>query len=111
MLIFGEPWGAPLCDDAERFPEVPTWADCLRCKEAFVEGDAGVLMPHVGSVDARHVVGGSRDAWLVGEHRECFIAGTLGHLVGVCSCTGWDSTSRAVAREVQRRVYAGSLLR
>jgi hypothetical protein len=112
-MIFGRPWDAPICDDAVRYPEVPTYADCLRCTERFTDGDSGVIMPHVGPVDARHVIGvmgadrGGTGYVLVGEHRECHMSGVLGHIVGVCPCTGFDPDARATALEVQRRVDAG----
>jgi hypothetical protein len=35
-------------------------------------------------------------------HRECDLAGMVGHMVEVCSCTGYD-TSRASARIAAER--------
>lgn len=105
MWIFGERWDAPVCDDAERYPVVPTYAKCIDCDEQIQEGDQGfvqVLM--LGSVDPDYLVGlGANGVNLIAIHRECQLLGILGHSVGVCSCTGWD-TSRASAREALRRV-------
>lgn len=111
MLIFGGRWDAPVADDAELFPETPTYAACLYCGEQFVDGDQGVIMPYGGgSVDPQFLVGVGDGYALIGEHRECQLAQIVGHLVKVCSCTGWER-SRATAREVDRRVAAGGLLR
>ena len=127
MLIFGEPWDAPICDDATPYPEVPTYAACIYCGEQFEDGDRGVIMPHLGAVDPRYLIGvagadrdpaaaahfavGTLTYSLVGEHRECLLSSTAGHVVGACSCTGWETHTRATALEVQRRVDAGALRR
>ncbi|GJF04991.1 hypothetical protein [Pseudonocardia sp. D17] len=115
-MFFGPRWDAPLLDDPEavQLPETPTYARCLRCRELFVEGDQGYVQPYIGSgldpdflVGLRNVYG--RGVSLTATHRECQLAGVVGHVVGVCACTGWDPYSRDAAREVQRRVHAGAL--
>lgn len=41
----------------------------------------------------------------VGEcHTECQTLGIVGHEYGVCTCTGYDTTSRAAALELWRRM-------
>lgn len=110
MMYFGPPWDAPALDDAVQLPETPTYARCTRCRELFADGDQGHVIPHVGELDPDYLVGiGAHGVSLAGTHRECFMAGIVGHAVGVCVCTGWDPTDRATSREVQRRVAAGAL--
>lgn len=110
-MIFGEPWGAPVCSGATRLPEVPTYAVCLRCEEQLAEGDQGFLRPTLGGVDAKFIVGGGNGFMLTAIHRECDLVDVLGHLVGVCGCTGWDTQARATGREVLRRLTDGAVLR
>ena len=112
--IFGEPWDAPVCEGAAIFPEVPTYAACLLCGEHIKENDQGFIMPMALAAggekrDAKYFVGGGDDYALIAEHRECNLSQTVGHMVGVCSCTGWDTGSRDTGREVLRRVMAGAL--
>lgn len=107
VMYFGEPWDAPMLADATRLPETPWWAECLRCHEPFQDGDRGVVTPLLtdglsGPVDPRFMVGVFRAGTLVAHHRECLLASTVGHTVGVCACTGYG-TDRAAAQEVLRR--------
>lgn len=107
--FFGEPWDAPIIEDATQLPEVPTYAACLRCDEMIGEHDQGFVRPHVGDLpDLRYLVGVGLGYSLTAVHRECELASVVGHAVGVCSCTGYDE-SRESAREVWRRVRAGAL--
>ncbi len=62
MKWFGESWGAPICDVAERV-ERPA-ADCMYCARALVDGDRGVVMPFAG-------VPGD-PPWLA-AHLDCFL--------------------------------------
>ena len=110
MLIFGTPWDAPICDGGAPVP-VPIGTSCMRCGELLIESDSGVLIPLLGTpapADDGLIIGG---AFHLAEHRECHLCGIVGHMVGVCTCTGWDSFSRAAALEVQRRVDRGDLTR
>lgn len=64
---------------------------CLMCDEP------------VSAIDRPQLVGtqgGHR--WV---HRECLLLNTVGHVFGVCSCTGYG-TDHAAALEVLRRVRA-----
>lgn len=110
-LLFGAPWDAPVCEDATFLPEVPTYARCARCGELFVDGDQGMVIPASGAIEPELLIGvrgGPGDAQLVGQHRECLLAATVGHTVGVCSCTGYGPT-RAAGREVLRRVQTDAV--
>lgn len=102
-MFFGEPWDAPILEDAVRMPEVPTYAACLRCTEMIGEDDQGFIRPYIGGgLDPRYLVGVGPGHQLTAIHRECDLAGIVGHLVGVCSCTGYGS-DRESAREAERR--------
>ena len=97
---FGEPWDVPMLDGATQVP-TPVGVRCGYCAERVVDGEQGVIYPCAG-------------AWEVAAmpyHRECSMAGIVGHMVGVCSCTGWEIGARATAREVMARVEAGALRR
>jgi hypothetical protein len=109
--VFGGPWDAPVCDEAIPV-DTPCGVDCLRCGEMIAEDDQGFVRPCMGEVEPRYVVealpmGGA----LTVIHRECDLCAMVGHMVGVCTCTGYDSTSWEAAREVMRRVEAGALRR
>lgn len=114
MIIFGELWDAPVCDDAIEV-DTPVGVHCLRCDEPVIDVDQGFMFPMAaGGVEDRYITrwrpfNAPEDCVTTAMHRECFMADTMGHTVGVCSCTGWDSHSRAAAREVLRRVEAGAL--
>lgn len=97
-----------MSDDPARRMSTPVGVECLYCGEAVAEGDSGYAMPYVGDPDGVAVRAQVPDmvagVVVVVEHRECMAAQTVGHLVGVCSCTGWTTGSRATALEVQRRI-------
>lgn len=40
-----------------------------------------------------------------GMHIECLALGIIGHDHGVCACTGWDTSARASALELWRRLH------
>jgi hypothetical protein len=126
-LYFGQDWPAHFTEDGIELPEVPTYARCLWCREFFAKGDNGQVMPMIGEVDPDYLVGVgppmsrmayagegqpsfvARSATLVAQHRECTLAGTVGHTVRVCRCTGWPPNDRDTAREVLRRIQVGYL--
>lgn len=117
-IIFGGRWDAPICDEAEEVA-VPVGTLCLRCSEAIEASDQGVVMPltlhptQVSAYEAYKIgdaMAGVEVSWIsTAQHRECNLIGLVGHMVGVCSCTGYDTVSREAAREAQRRVEAGAL--
>lgn len=109
LVFFGQWWDVPALEHASQLPEVPTYAQCLRCNEYFAEGDRGLVIPHIGELDPDHIVGVGRYTTFAAMHRECHLSDIVGHLVGVCPCTG-HGTDRESAREVARRVDGGALL-
>lgn len=102
---FGPAWDAPVYDDLERWPDTEALytVRCLRDDEPIVEGDQGFIQPYIGGTDLTLAVGGGEGYILTAIHRECQMIGTVGHMVGVCHCTGFDTSSRAAARECMRR--------
>lgn len=110
LVYFGQWWDVPALEHARQLPEVPTYAQCLRCHEYFAEGDQGLVIPYIGGKpDPDYIVGIGAYTTFVAQHRECHLSEIVGHLVGVCSCTG-HGTDRESAREVARRVDGGALL-
>lgn len=106
VIFFGEPWDAPILEDATQLPEVPWYAACLRCDEMIGPDDQGFVRPYVGGdLDPRYLVGVGPSYQLHAVHRECDLASVVGHAMGVCSCTGYGF-DRESAREVLRRVEA-----
>jgi len=80
MTWFGEPWDAPLNEECER-QATPVGELCLRCEEPIESWASGVTMV---CIDA---AGATRRP----QHLECFIrssVGSMGHLLGRCSCHG-----------------------
>lgn len=73
---FGEKWDAPATDDARQVP-TPVGEECIGCGLPVEDGDRGFLMGRLGADGSTAEVP---------HHRECQIASTIGHLVGVCSC-------------------------
>lgn len=108
MNVFGRLWDAPVCDDATPV-DTPVGVACLRCNEQIIDGDRGFIFPIAGDVEDRHIINADEDWATTAMHRECFNSEVMGHIVGVCSCTGWDTSARATGLEVQRRVDAGAL--
>lgn len=104
-MWFGERWDAPAVEDGEQFPEVPTYVKCSGwCDEQIQDGDQGYLIPLLGAVpDPEYLVGVASGATLTAVHRECLLATTVGHMVGVCVCRGFER-NRAAALECWRRV-------
>jgi hypothetical protein len=70
-------------DESDDFVQVetPVGVPCLWCDEPIVEGDIGVIIPHLGSPGVTEHP----------YHLECnvrMIIGGLNHLKGLCSCFG-----------------------
>jgi hypothetical protein len=83
--FFGERWDSPRIDHSTQV-ETPIGRTCPYCSEPIVEGDRGVWTT-AGAM-----------------HAECELLRGVGHTFGVCTCTGFDMTSRAAARELWNRV-------
>lgn len=94
-VFFGERWDVPLLENATQV-ETPVGVDCLNCSEPVADGDRGLL----------------RGAFINGNpcvvpiHAECDLIGVIGHLMGVCHCTGYDTSSREAARLAWERAQA-----
>ena len=97
VLYFGESWGSPLLDGARRVP-TPVGERCFACKEPISEQDQGLVRIVLvgGGILTSHEV--------VPVHAECEALGIVGHQFGVCSCTGYDTTSRESARVLWQRL-------
>lgn len=74
-------------DGAARVP-TPIGQPCLQCNESIVEGDRGLMVAVYHSVFKSSVEP---------VHAECEVLPIVGHLVGVCSCTGYDTRTHAAA--------------
>jgi hypothetical protein len=102
MIIFGEPWDAPMCEDAATAP-TPTGEPCGWCRTTIQDGDRGVLIPCV-LTEGRAVV--------LPWHRECLMRSTAGspaHLRGHCTtaCRGdGREDDKAPATHEQMRAEA-----
>lgn len=84
MLFFGEPWDAPVIDDAQE-TVTPVGEPCMHCEEPIVMGDRGFLLS--GMFSEGNVLVSRFQA----IHRECMLRMSLGpvsHLEKRCMCYG-----------------------
>lgn len=98
-VFFGEPWGVLASQpDGARRVETPIGEVCPTCAEPIAEGDLGFIRVRV------------RQAGILGVHEvvtihaECEALDIVGHTFGICICTGYDTTSRASARLLWKRL-------
>lgn len=61
MRWFGEHWGAPICDEADR-ADVPVGRPCLGCSQSITPGTDGLLIPLVADTV-------TEEPW----HLDCFL--------------------------------------
>lgn len=130
--IFGDPWDAPICEQAPR-ARTPIGKLCLWCRMPIQEGDQGILMGYGRALRSlplmerlrwivRHPVWTAKRRTVVTtapEHRECLMRVTLGspdHLDGKCTCHGGEPAKaqtpqemRAEALEVWHRMREGRI--
>lgn len=97
-VYFGPRWDAPLLDGAVQ-TATPVGKGCMLCAEPVADGDRGLIR-----VAVRKVPGGEFAGSPEPIHAECDLLGVVGHTVGVCRCTGYDTTSRAAARLAWQRI-------
>jgi hypothetical protein len=99
-LYFGEPWRS--MGGAQRV-DPPIGEACLTCGEPIAEGDQGYVRVVLRTVDilTAHEV--------APVHAECEALGIVGHTFGVCTCTGYDTRSRAAARILWERILDANL--
>jgi hypothetical protein len=100
MMYFGTPWDVPALDGATPV-DTPIGQPCLQCSEPIAAGDRGWLMPVLCESDP---TANPTHAEFEPIHAECQLLSVIGHLYGVCRCTGWDTSTRAAAREVWTRM-------
>jgi hypothetical protein len=98
MIFFGEPWGAPILDHALLAP-TPVGVACYLCDRPVERGDQGFI---------RQVITENGPGGDLPVHRGCDMATTVGHLFGICSCTGWDDIYER-GQELVRRDNEGLL--
>lgn len=99
-VYFGEPWGIFALRPDGNAVRVATPLDdaCLTCKEAIAEGDRGFMRIVIRTA-------GILTAYEVAPiHAECDALGIVGHTFGVCSHTGYDTSSRSAARVLWQRL-------
>jgi hypothetical protein len=97
-IFFGQRWDAPIVDRA-RFVPTPVGQVCYLCDRPIHRGDQGFIRPLITEN------GPDRN---LPVHRGCDMAVTIGHLFGICSCTGWDDIFER-GQELIRRDDAGTL--
>src|SRR5687767_9349030 len=96
-VFFGERWDAPIVDHARQAP-TPQGQACYLCDRAIEADDQGFIRPLFTE---------SGQAEDLAVHRGCDMATTIGHIFGLCSCTGWETYE--AGQELVRRSEAGEL--
>lgn len=94
MIIFGEPWDAPVCEGAEII-DPPVGTACAWCKVLVEEYDSGVVIPCLGE-DGRVTM----EPW----HKECYFRSAVGspaHIQGRCTCHGVQNESVQTPEDVR----------
>lgn len=113
IFYFGESWDAAMFDvpDDDSPPPVhcptPIGVPCGSCKEAIADGDRGQMIPFVQEA----AEGALTDVSMEPHHIECLWLNTVGHIEGICRCTGFAPSRHAreaiLARLNRRRANAG----
>jgi hypothetical protein len=87
-FAFGEPWNEDAALDLV-FVAAPVGWPCVLCTTPIEAGDQGQFSTIVtfGAV-----------------HIQCLALGLIGHDHGVCHCNGYDTSSKAAADELWRRL-------
>jgi hypothetical protein len=97
-VFFGGHWDAPILESAQSAP-TPVGVTCYLCDRPIHHGDQGFIRPLI----TENGPGGNLPV-----HRGCDMAVTIGHLFGICSCTGWDDIYER-GQELVRRDDASEL--
>jgi hypothetical protein len=100
LLRFGDPWDAPICEDAPECP-TPVGQPCIHCGEKVAAGDQGLMMPCV-----RMGEDGEPAAAMEPTHREChmrMVLGGVAHLERRCSplCYGDGSADTEPGKSIR----------
>lgn len=105
VAYFGEKWDAPHLDEEpdKVVVQIPTPVGeiCPLCEEPVNDGDRGLMMPFVTTVDGDWV-GKPRPV-----HAECNLRQVLGspaHLMGTCRCSGHNEPPFAGTRREEAQV-------
>lgn len=100
-VYFGDRWDKPNDPTDDSPPPVqvatPAGEPCYNCKETIQHGDRGVMRAILFDIELPTVAP---------IHIECEMIHIIGHDHGVCSCTGFDTSTRAAALELLRRMNA-----
>jgi len=91
--VFGIP--ADAARDCEQIAPTPVDQRCMSCRTPIKDGDMGYIRPVMtgpGAVKACPV------------HMGCEAVSIVGHEYGICTCTGWDTTTKAAGDELMRRL-------
>lgn len=109
LVYFGHPWSAPILDGATQ-TDTPVGTPCHLCREPITENDQGLIQQvrrPTTTVTGPPVPTVMATGDTVTEdpvHAECLAIGIVGHQYGVCTCNGWDTTTRKAARELWARM-------
>lgn len=71
--FFGEPWGAPICEDYEQ-GATPVGSQCAHCDQRIEKGDQGLVQPFADG----------DGVWPIPQHIEC----------AMCSVASWCPCNR-----------------
>lgn len=91
--IFGARWDAPAAEGPPVWT-TPVGVACYACNTPIAAGDRGFLR---GCAIRRDPATAELLSTLEPVHTECEMLTTIGHYFGVCSCTGYDTSSRSAA--------------
>jgi hypothetical protein len=97
-VFFGDHWGAPVLEYAQATP-TPIGVACYLCDRPIHRGDQGFIRPLITQ---------NGPSGNLPVHRGCDMAVTIGHLFGICSCTGWGDIYER-GQELVRRDDKGLL--
>lgn len=78
---FGDPWDAPAWEGATQVT-TPIGGICPICRETIIDGDRGWMRGTIREVN------GQPQGSVTPVHIECEALSVIGHMVGVCSCSG-----------------------
>lgn len=92
---FGKSWGAACCE-AEAHTETPVGVACSRCREPILEGQQGLVHPHIDMLES-----GAMRSMMKPVHLECFLRTIRPHGPECPHCRGLEP--RFHAAECQRR--------
>jgi hypothetical protein len=111
ITYFGQPWDAPMFDDAEPWPESVVGWTCIQCDESVQEGDSGLVMPYarLGPPGADGEPG--KPLCTPGAvHKECHLRAVLGsieHLEGRCGVCHGSQPGQPHDHEASTLSYRG----